>query len=148
MNNFHCWPLARWFFVDISYVGRDPWFKYCKLMPYIDHCLHLNLDNAEIPLCKYDITRHSCLLVDIKDYKINKMIIASMCGLDAAHSLQMRYIDSQGKLNTFVMICRTQHSTLVMCSILTHYSLLTVLCSRYFTDSITCIGKTNLVFCY
>ena len=52
--------------------------------------------------------------------KIKKMIIASMCGLDAAHSLQMRYIYSQGKLNTFVKMCRTHHSTLVMSYILTY----------------------------
>ena len=148
LNNFHCCPLARGFFLDMSYLGRNSWFKYCKITTYYDDCLHFKLKQCGNYVCKHDTTGQRCQLVAIKNCKINKMIIASMCGLDAAHSLQMRYIVSQGKLNTFVMMCRTHHSSLVICSIFTHYSLLTALCSCQFTNSITCIGETNLVFCY
>ena len=48
-----------WFFLDMSYEARDPWFTFCKLRTYFDGCLHLKLNGAEkscVSMTRPDIT--------------------------------------------------------------------------------------------
>ena len=65
----------------------------------------------------------------------------------------MHYIDSQEKLNTSII--NKNHSIVVVCYILTHYLLLSVLCTANqgwlfanYNPSFTCIKVTDLAFCY